>query len=499
MREAQVERPDETQRDGQGPATGPGPEVLTVYSPLSALVRRDPATIPLDATVRQALEGMQARRVRAVVVTDPGGRVPVGTFTLEDLVRRVVLPGGDLSQPVAAAMTGAPVALSPQATAHQAALTMARGGVGQVVVVDSAGLLIGVVTQDDLFGLRRGGVEALGAQIQACQDLAGLQRAAARSRGLADGLLARGLGAETVTEVISTLNDLLTIRLIELTSDRFELPPVPFCWLALGSEGRLEQTFATDQDNGLIFEADPREVEEVRSAFLPFAGAVNDGLDALGFPLCRGKVMASNPQWCLSLDEWKWAFAAWIQEPAPEALLNATIFFDFRPIYGAESLAARLREWLHGAAAERPVFLRFMAQNALGARPPLGTFRRFAVERTGPHRHTLDLKQAGSRLFVDAARVLALAHGVPHTNTGARLRAVAAAGRLGEEGVAAMLDAFFFIHRLRLRQQRRAGVASPAANRVDPRDLNQLERQVLAEAFRQAKRLQLALAQGYQL
>ena len=475
------------------------PEVLSVHSPLAAVLRRDPATVPLDASVRRALELMEARRVRAVVVTDPGGRVPVGTFTLEDLVQRVVLPGGDLLQPVAAVMTGAPVRLSPSATAHHAALTMARSGVGVVVVVDSGGLLLGVVTQDDLFGQRRGGVEALGAELQAATGVPALVRAAEKIRALADGLLRRGLGPEAVTQTLSTLNDLLTIRVVELAADRFELPPVPYCWLAFGSEGRLEQTFATDQDNGLVFEADPGDAPAVRAAFLPFARAVTADLDACGFPLCRGQVMASNPRWCLSLEEWKAAFAGWIQEPAPEALLNATIFFDFRPIHGAEALAARMREWLLGAAAERPVFLRFMAANALACRPPLGTLRTFAVERTGPHRHTLDLKQQGSRLFVDAARVLALGAGVGHPNTAERLRGLVAAGRLGEEGGAAMLDAFFFIHRLRLRQQRRVGAASPRANRVDPRRLNELERHVLAEALRQARRLQAILALEYQL
>jgi len=478
---------------------GDRPEVLSAYSPLAAVVRRDPVTVPLDATVRRALECMEARHVRAAVVTDPGGRVPVGTFTLEDLVRRVVLPGGDLLQPVASVMTGGPVCLSPSATAHHAALTMARSGVGAVVVVDAAGLLIGFVTQDDLFGQRRGGVEALGAEIQAASGLPALVQVAEKIRALADGLLVRGLGSEAVTQTLSTLNDLLTIRLVELAADRFELPPVPFCWLAFGSEGRLEQTFATDQDNGLVFEADGADAEAVRRAFLPFARAVAEALDACGFPLCRGQVMASNPRWCLSLEEWKRAFAGWIREPAPEALLNATIFFDFRPIHGAESLAARLREWLLAAAAERPIFLRFMAANALACRPPLGTLRTFAVERAGPYRHTLDLKEHGSRLFVDAARVLALAGGVGHSNTAERLRGVVAAGRLGEEGGAAMLDAFFFIHRLRLRQQRRAGVASPLVNRIDPRRLNELERHVLEEALKQARRLQAILAVEYQL
>ncbi len=346
--------------------------------------------------------------------------------------------------------------------------------------------------------MQEAGVREISTQIQAATDVEGLEGAALGIGKLADSRMAQGIGAETLTHFISTLNDLLTIRVIELTADQFDLPPVPVCWIALGSEGRLEQTFSTDQDNGLIFQADDGDAEEVRRQLLPFAQAVNRNLDACGFPLCKGGYMAGNPHWCLRPGEWRRAFSRWIDEPQPQALLHASIFFDLRPIYGNHALAERLREWVLGAAAARPLFLRFMAENALHVRPPLGTLRDFVYERSREFPHTIDLKMHGSLLFVAAARILSLEHGIPHTSTAQRLRGVADAGFMSPESLGASVDGFYFVHLMRLRNQRQAP-APGAANRIDPRRLRKADRYLLEDALRQAARLQARLVQDYQL
>ncbi|HET9596096.1 MAG TPA: DUF294 nucleotidyltransferase-like domain-containing protein [Anaeromyxobacteraceae bacterium] len=473
------------------------PQALSMFSPLSAIVRGEVLTVPLTATVRETLEAMERHRLGSVVVADPARGVPLGIFTLRDLLRRVALPGAELEQPIACVMTSGLITLGPHATAHQAALVMARNHVRRVIVVDAAGALVGVVSQDDLFGLERAGVTEVGDRIRAARDVEALRDTAAGIRRLATGLLAQGVGAEMLTHAISTLNDLLTIRILELTADELDPPTVPMCWIALGSEGRLEQTFATDQDNGLVFECAPSDVDRVREALLPFARAVNARLAACGFPECKGGIMAGNPRWCLSLAEWKRTFAQWILEPHPEALLGAAIFFDLRPIHGHEALADGLREWVVETARGQPLFLRLLAEEALAWRPPLGTFRDFVCDGSKEFPHTIDLKANGARPFVDAARVLALANGVSHTNTAERLRAAAEAIRLDPDDAAAIVDGYHVVHLARLRNQCRGAVGD--GNRVDPRALNDLERQVLKEAFRQARKLQHRLAVEHRL
>jgi CBS domain-containing protein len=441
---------------------------------------------------------MDRERVDCVVVADAASGVPVGTFTHRDLVRREVLPGGDLDGPVALVMTGAPATLEPTTTAHQAALAMAHHRVRHLVLVDGAGRLAGLVTREDLFGLQGVGVEEVGERIQAAADLPALQAAAAAVRRLAEGLLAQGVGVETLTHYHSTLNDLLTIRAIELSADERELPGVAWCWLALGSEGRLEQTFATDQDNALVFDAGEADADEVRRSLLPFARAVNERLAACGIAACPGNVMAGNPRWCLTPSEWRRSLSGWMDASEPEALAEALAFFDFRPVHGQAALAERLRERVLADVGARPVFLRRLAEVALETRPPLGTFG-FVYERTATYRRSIDLKLSGSRLFSDAARILALAHGIPDASTAERLRSLAERGYFGPEAVGGLIDGFHFVHLLRLRNQRATRRPHVGPNRVFPQDLNELDRQVLKEAFRQARKLQACLVAEYQL
>jgi CBS domain-containing protein len=474
-----------------------GGDFTSMLSPVVSVIRRAPITVPMQASLREALATMDRMRIGSIVVTDQESGQPVGIFTLRDLLHRVVLDEGDLDQPIACVMTAGLLTLKPNATAYQAALTMARRGVRHLVVVDGDKLL-GIVSQNDLFTLQRAGVTNLSEEIRSAPDLAALRQAAEEIRRLARGMLAQGTGAETLTHFVSTLNDVLTSRIIEMVLDQCEVPDVRWCWIALGSEGRLEQTFSTDQDNGIIFFADrTSDAPELRERFLPFARRVNEMLDACGFPLCQGKIMASNPEWCLSLGEWERKFAHWIDSPEPQALLSASIFFDFRALYGDQDLADRLRQWLLDAVDASPVFLRHMAQNAVSVRPPLGVIRDFVFDDSREFPRTLELKKYGARIFIDAARIMSLAHHVDETSTAQRLRAISEHARFASDDLAAMVDGFYFIQLLRLRRQ--AGGDAREPNRIDPAALNELDRQILKEAFKQAKKLQQRLALEYRL
>lgn len=469
-----------------------------MYSPLGSLIRRKPVTVPLNATVRQAIRVMDEKRIGSIIVADEGGRLPLGIFTLRDLLHRVALPGCTLDLPIATVMTAGVITVRPQTTAYQAALIMGRRGLRHLLVVDDAGSLIGIVSQNDLFALQRTGLNDVTGNIREAKDLAALQGCARDIRSMAATMLGQGVAADQLTHLISTLNDLLTLRIIELTHDEFDLPQVKWCWVALGSEGRYEQTLSTDQDNGIIFEADGRDVDAVRRDLLPFAESVNRKLDACGFPLCKGGIMAGNPEWCLSLEEWRAKFARWIQSPEPKALLNASIFFDFRPLYGDEELSDSLRDWLLDASGKAKLFLRLMTENALQCQPPLGLIRDFVYDNNKDFPHTIDLKMYGSRPFVDAARIFSLANNVAMTSTAQRLRGAAEATNLGAD-VEAMVDGFYFIQQLRLRHQQDLTGNDGGANRIDPDGLNELDRHILKEAFKQARKLQDKLRLDYRL
>jgi CBS domain-containing protein len=288
---------------------------------------------------------------------------------------------------------------------------------------------------------------------------------------------------------------------IEVVRKRHRWEQISWCWLGFGSEGRLEQTFSTDQDNGIIFSAhDAAAPDDVRASLLPFAREVNEALDACGFRWCKGNVMASNPALCLSIGEWRSKVGGWLAKWEPQALLEASIYFDFRPLYGDASLALELRRWIQDRTPAYPAFLRQMAQNALGARPALGTLRDFATEDAPNAPHSIDLKIYGARLFVDAARIYALAQGLPQTSTVERLRAAGPGTRMSEENVEAVIAAFLAIQQFRLRNQSsQEAPGENTANRVDPDKLNELDRHILKESFRLARKLQQGLALDYQV
>jgi CBS domain-containing protein len=476
---------------------------LSLHSQLADMLRRKPVTTSPETPLREALQLMAENRVGSVIVVEPESGKPIGIFTLSDLLHRVAAKTCDVEQWIASVMSDSGlVMLNWRSTVYQAALLMARRGVHHVIIVDATGRLAGVVSQQDIYELQRGGVKAISGAIRNSRDMEGLIAAALEIRRMTMQMLSDGSSAEALIQLISTLNDHLTVRVIELTSTEFALPSVNWCWLAFGSEGRFEQTFSTDQDNGIIFEApgdDAVEAEALRQSFLPFAQAVNRKLDACGFTLCKGNIMAGNPELCLSLTEWRDKFSSWLHATDPPALLNASIFFDLRPIFGADSLAEQLRDWLLARTGMASLFLRFMAGNAILAAPPLGIVRDFVYDKNRKFPHTIDLKAFGSRPFVDAARIFALANGISHTSTVQRLRAVAGRMEFARDDVAAMVEGFHFIQQLRLRHQQVGGTMPEAANRINPDQLNELHRHVLKGAFRQAGKLQQRLQLDYRL
>ena len=467
-----------------------------LLQPLASAVRRAPVTCSPETPLRQALQHMQAQHVGAIVVVDAEG-APEGIFTERDLVRHGATGRLTLEDPISAYMTPAPISLPATATLYEAALVMARHGVRHLLVCDGR-KLAGVVSERGLFALQRQSMREVIAAIEVAHDLDGLQRAAAEIRTLARGMLAQGVSAEPLTQLIATLNDRLAERILVLEAARHDLTGIAFSWLALGSEGRHEQTFASDQDNAIVFEAEG-SADAARARLLPFAGAVNVTLDACGFPLCEGDIMARNPRWCLAAAEWRMRFGEWIRNPHPEALLNANIFFDFRPLWGEAALAGDLRAWLSAVTHDDQRFLRMMAQNALESRPPLGFFGDVQTSGEGAEAGTIDLKAQGTRIFTDAGRIFALATGADVQNTAARLRHAGAVRRVPAEETEAVVEAFYFLVLLRLRREHLDSPDGPRRPRIDPRTLNELDRRILKEALRLATKVQQRLALDFQL
>ncbi len=428
-------------------------EQQTMNSPLTSLIKKEPISVTPYTPIRTVLELMNNSKISSTIIVD-GEQYPIGIFTLTDVLGRVVLSGISLDEPIGQVMSSGPYTLPLAACAYDAALVMARYGVRHVLAVDDGGRLKGVISERDLFALQRVGLRQIRQTIETANTIDTLQQASRDVRQLSLNMLAQGVGAEQMTQFISALNDTLTRRILQINQDKHDLTGIEWAWLTFGSEGRDEQTFSTDQDNGIVFLCPEKKGrEENRQRLMAFANDVNIDLDRCGFPLCAGKVMARHPEVCLTLDEWEDKFGRWIRTPEPKALLNSTIYFDFRPLFGKFNLADRLRTSLLKQTAENSLFLRMLGENALSVVPPLGMIRDFVTDLDPEHPGTIDLKKYGARLYIDTARIYALARNIPATNTVQRIKLTAPAMNIPPEEVSATIDGFNFIQLLRLRHQ----------------------------------------------
>jgi CBS domain-containing protein len=464
----------------------------SLETPLGELVSGRLITCGPESSLRDALLQMQQSRVGSMLVVDTQSR-PVGIFTRYDVLGRVALAETGLDTPMREVMVHPVHSLTTEDTAHDAALLMSRHTVRHVPVTQD-GVAVGLVSERDLFAMQRLSLKQVGTSIRAASNIDTLKMVSQDIRRFARNLLSQGVQARQLTSLISHLNDVLTQRLLELKATEHGIDLAPLCWLALGSEGRSEQTIATDQDNALILPDGTGDSQ--RRAILAFAHDVNLALDACGYPLCRGGVMAGEPSCCLTVREWRERFSHWIEHGAPQDVVNASIYFDLRPLAGYEQVALDLKAEVFEAARRTPRFLKQLAQNALSHDAPLNWLGGIDVDERG----TLDLKLQGTAIFVDTARLYSLARGTVLTSTRERLESAGTLMGLAPSEYQGWAGGFEFLQMLRLRVQLEdrdaARLAEP--NRLAIASLNEIDRRILKESLRVARSLQQRLRLDYE-
>jgi CBS domain-containing protein len=464
----------------------------SMETPLAELTRRKPVTCTPDTPLATALRSMHQHSVGSILVTD-ASQAPLGILTRHDILDKITLPAVPLETPIAQLMSTPVHTLDMHDTAHDAALLMSRQGIRHVPVTQS-GALVGIVSERDLFAMQRLSLPQLSQALRKAPDLPALRHLAPDIRHFAERLLGQGVQARQLTHLVSHLNDLLTQRLLDLLAVQHRLPSSQACWLALGSEGREEQTVATDQDNALVL-PDGMDIP-TRARWISLAREANDHLKGCGYPLCQGNIMAGNAELALHTSHWQTRFTHWMTCGTPQDLLNASIFFDLRPLWGNHTLAAPLREFITQQATQTPRFLHLLALNALQRNVPMTWTGAIDAHDDG----TVDIKLRGTAIFVDIARLYALAHGVPASNTRARLLAVGphlgAPAREYEGWVAG----FEFLQMLRLRVQMDIahGIGNPdQPNCINVSKLNAMDRRILKESLRLLDLLQKRLRLDY--
>jgi CBS domain-containing protein len=271
--------------------------------------------------------------------------------------------------------------------------------------------------------------------------------------------------------------------------------PVPYLWLACGSQGRQEQTGVSDQDNCLMI--DDAATDADMAYFAKLGKIVSDGLNACGYVYCPGDMMATNPQWCQRMEVWRGYFRKWVNTPDPMAQMLASVMFDLRPIGGTASLYSALQAEVLDMAAKNSIFVAHMISNSLKHYPPLGLLRGFATIRSGEHKNHIDLKMNGVVPVVDLGRIYALIGELPAVNTRARLEAAAEAGVISPSGARDLIEAYDLIAETRLEHQaRRVKAGEKPDNFIAPSELSDFERSHLRDAFVVVRTMQSAVGQA---
>ncbi len=456
--------------------------------------------VPADMTIQAAAAQMARYRVGSLLIHSEQDPEEIqGIITDRDLRSKVVAAGLDYTLPVREIMVGPVQRVLSQTVCFDVLLKMMSTGIHHLAV-EQGGRVIGVITSHDVMLLQGHSPYYLFKEIRSQASIVDLYPLAQKIPDVVRGLIKEGAKAGNITQMIAILNDHILDRMLTLLEQEMGPPPLPYCWLLMGSEGRREQTFKTDQDNAIVY-ADPgneAEGEVAARYFKEFADQAINHLVNCGYPLCPGEIMARNPRWCQPLAVWKSYFDHWINAPEPEELLHATIFFDFRAGYGTVALAEELRDHLTVKALRQEIFLLHLARQCMGTRVPLSIFKNFIVGKDGKHKNRLDIKSQGVTPFTNFARILALKHGIKETNTLARLKVLVDGGQITDEIWTLAHEAYELQMQQRLiHQLQQIEEGTHPDNYIDPAHLSELERRMLKDAFAVIERLYGLLGSMY--
>ncbi len=456
------------------------------------LMARAPVTVPPHLSVQAAAQTMARERVSSLGVVAEGRFL--GLVTTRDMTAKVVAHALPPDTPVRAIMTEDPLTLTPASLGSDILHLMLERSIGHLPVVED-GRLVGMVTQTDLTRFHAIGSAQLVRDAMQADSVAELAAVTARIPRLLMQLVGSHTAHEVTTRLITDVADTVTRRLIALAEAGLGPAPVPYLWLACGSQGRQEQTGVSDQDNCLML--DDAATEADMAYFAGLARFVSDGLDACGYVYCPGDMMATNPKWCQRVAVWRDYFAGWIARPDPMAQMLASVMFDLRPIAGDPRLFRGLQDETLGLAARNSIFVAHMVSNSLKHTPPLGLIRGFATIRSGEHKNTIDLKHNGVVPVTDLGRIYALIGRADAVNTRARLEAAEGAGIISPSGARDLIDAYDMIATTRLDHQARlVRTGAKPDNFLHPSDLSDFERSHLRDAFVVVRTMQSAVGQA---
>lgn len=389
----------------------------------SAQYSKNPITCTKETTIKQASIIMTEKVINSIIIAE--NNCPLGIITDKDIRTKIGTGLFSINEKVTTIMSSPVISFPEKFTVAEAQIALLKHKLSHICITKDGTYqseLVGILTNQDLNFVQANNPVFLIRDVKHAKDIETLKYIRIKASELTKGYLEQEIPIYFITKVVSELNTAITKRIIRLSIKEIgEEPPVAYAWLALGSQGRKEQLLITDQDNALVFENVPEsQYATVKDYFLKLSIKVTEKLHIVGFEYCPANMMASNPKWCQSLNEWQTQFEEWINSPTTDKILLSIIFFDFDYVGGDVELYNQMSDSVFKNVADKQFFLGFLSKSTMLNPAPLGFFKQFLVEQDGENKDHFDIKSRAIRPLVDAARIFSLQHNLKINNTIAR-------------------------------------------------------------------------------
>jgi PAS domain S-box-containing protein len=456
--------------------------LLLMNLPITSFMK-EPVRCHMNQSIFEAATLMN-RNERDALLIFQDERKFIGIITDTDLRNRVVAGEHPFNNPVYEIMSSPLTTIPDHALLFEAILLVKEKGISHLAVSDRKGDIIGVFSNKDLIEVQRNSISFLIQEINNAKTIDNLKVIHNKIPGLVKTLLDSGARIQNITHLISTMTDAITERVLEFAVEEMGKPPVNFAFMALGSEGRREQTLVTDQDNAIIYEDVPYDkMADVNKYFLYLGQKINLWLDRIGYNYCKGEIMAGNPQWCQPISKWKDYFTNWITNETINGSLGISIFFDFRTVHGDPLFAVQLRTHIDKTTYDRGDFYKRLASDTLKYKMPLNIFKSATSDSPSAKTEVMDLK-TGIMPITDFARVYSLYHRISESNTLLRLEKIFQKGELERTEYDEIIHAYDFLMSVRFKQQISAILENEVPkNIISAQDLTEIERSTIRSIF----------------
>ncbi len=451
---------------------------------------RDVVSCDMNVPVADAARSMLGHNTDTALIGSSAGEF-IGILTASDICRRVIATGKSPERPVYEFMSAPLASIGDREILSEAVLLMKEKGIGRLCVRDAANRILGIVKNEDLVNLQHNTGGVLIAAAERALSPADLKHVFGRLHLYVNSLIEGGARTSVVTKYITAVSDAISSKIARMVIQDLGVPPVPFTFVAFGSEGRGEQTLLTDQDNAIIYaDVEDERKEVVQSYFLNFGERMSAILNEVGYRYCIGNIMARNPRWNQPLSEWKRVFSSWITEPEPINLLESAIFFDYRPVFGDAAIIEPLTEHIQELLSHNPAFFGHMAREGLHYKIPLGLFGRIHTESDEEHTDMLNIKNP-LRVIVNLVRLYAMKDRLAETNSMKRMQRLYERGIFGFSFYQDLSHSYDYMMVLQLRSQGQAfSRNAEITNYINLQELSSIELNTLKNVLSQLSTFQ---------